>query len=121
MNILFALLQKCGDSALVGEVSSYLMAAVYRMFRLIYGANAKNQDGMFRVSRSLHCGYTDSLMSRSCSNAGALLEGEKLKGQKEAPTAEAPYVTTELLNKEYPLYATSLFNLIQHTEKKLEE
>lgn len=121
LNVLFGLLQRCADINLIGEVSAYLMAAVYRMFRLVYGANPKNQDGMFRIPRALHIGYAESEMAKSGANAAAILAGEKLKDQKEAAQASVPQITTESLNKDYPLYATSLFNLVQHTEKKLED
>lgn len=47
MNILFDLLQKSKNKALIQEVSSFLMLAVYRVFRVVYSANPKNQNGMF--------------------------------------------------------------------------
>ena len=42
LNILFAKLGECQNKGLVGEVSSYLMLAVYNMFRLLYCAGPKN-------------------------------------------------------------------------------
>ena len=43
LNILFDLLAKSACKPLVHEVSSFLMLAVYRMFRLVYSANPRNQ------------------------------------------------------------------------------
>lgn len=48
LHILFDLLQKCNNKALTTEVSSYLMLAVYAVFRQIYSANPKNPPLCFR-------------------------------------------------------------------------
>ena len=41
MNIIFDILQKSNHKNLTNEVSAYLMLSVYKMFRLLYSANAK--------------------------------------------------------------------------------
>lgn len=57
MNILFDLLQKSKNKALIQEVSSFLMLAVYRVFRVVYSANPKNQNGMFTVPKQVASHY----------------------------------------------------------------
>ena len=42
INILCDLLQKSKNKALIQEVSSFLMLAVYRVFRVVYSANPKD-------------------------------------------------------------------------------
>ena len=51
MNILFDLLQKARNKTLTAEVSSFLMLSVYRMFRLLYNANPKNQQSLFTLPK----------------------------------------------------------------------
>ncbi|MEF9853437.1 MAG: helix-turn-helix domain-containing protein [Hydrogenoanaerobacterium sp.] len=41
LNVLFDLLQSCGSKTLTTEISSFLMLAVYRMFRVVYSVNPK--------------------------------------------------------------------------------
>lgn len=119
-NILFNILQRAGDTELVTEVSSYLMSSVYKMFRLVYGANPKNQDALFRVKRSVYAGYADALMSRCEANASALLCGDRPKDSAVDGAPAVPLITTQSMSADYPQYATSLLNLIQHTEKKID-
>ena len=64
MNILFDLLQKSKNKALIQEVSSFLMLAVYRVFRVVYSANPKNQNGMSLCSGGY--GNIGSQCSGSC-------------------------------------------------------
>ena len=49
MNVVFDLLAKSGSKELTKQVSGYLMAAVYRMFRIIYSFCRKNNMKMFIV------------------------------------------------------------------------
>ena len=49
MNVVFDLLAKSGSKELTKQVSGYLMAAVYRMFRIIYSFCRKNNMNMFSV------------------------------------------------------------------------
>ena len=48
LDILYDKLQESRDKQLVVGVSSYLMLAVYKMFRLLYEASPKNVSGMFQ-------------------------------------------------------------------------
>lgn len=50
LNVLFAMLQQAQCRALTGEVSAYLMIAVYKMFRLLYLSNPKNAKSLDRKS-----------------------------------------------------------------------
>ena len=62
LNILFDLLQKSKNKALIQEVSSFLMLAVYRVFRVVYSANPKNQNGMFTVPKQVASHYAAAAM-----------------------------------------------------------
>lgn len=120
LNVLYDMLQNSKDKTLISEVSNYLMLAVYKMFRLVFAANPKNKNDMFRLSKATYSGYADAGMSVSEANAGALLVGESVKDKDSAVELGALEMTTESLSKNYPLYATSLLNLIQLSEKSVE-
>ena len=120
LNILFSKLAACPDKGLVSEVSAYLMLAVYNMFRLIYSAAPKNAESMFRVSRGRWQGYSAAAMSAAHANVKAALEGENMGSGPALKDTSCFAMTTESLSKEYPLYATSLFNLIKNSESRID-
>lgn len=120
LNILFDLLQKSRNKTLISEVSSFLMLAVYRMFRVVYAANPKNQSAMFTVPRQVASGYASAAMTVAEAKAQAVASGEVLAGQEELENVEGLAVTTESLNQAYPMFASSLLNLIQTTESRIE-
>lgn len=119
LNILFDLLARAGNKALTGEVSSFLMLAVYRMFRVVYSANAKNQDSMFGVPRHCAGAYTDAAMQITMGNAASIAMGHPVPGMEPIKDAEALSVSTDLLSQNYPLFTSSLLNLIQHSEARI--
>ena len=63
LDILYDKLQESRDKQLVVGVSSYLMLAVYKMFRLLYEASPKNVSGMFRVGSARWDRSADAAMS----------------------------------------------------------
>ncbi|MEG2022194.1 MAG: helix-turn-helix transcriptional regulator, partial [Oscillospiraceae bacterium] len=116
LNILYDKLNGCPDKVLVGEVSSFLMLAVYKMFRLLYTAGPKNASNMFGVKASLYPGYSSAAMDMAEANVKAVLKGEDIGKGPALKDVSAFAMTTESLSKEYPLYATSLLNLIRTSE-----
>ncbi len=121
LNILFDLLQRQNSKALISEISNYLMLAVYRMFRIIYSSNPKNQAGMFTVSKHLCAGYCDASMRLCEVNAEAVALGMESASQPAADQGDPVVVTTETLSQNYPLFASSLFNLIKNAEKQIDQ
>lgn len=119
LNILYDKLNACPDKALVGEISAYLMMAVYKMFRLVYRSAPKNAASMFSVPESLWRGYSGGAMSVAEANVAAILKGEDLGAGSQLKDTSAFAMTTESITKEYPLYATSLFNLIKTSEQRI--
>ena len=118
LNILYDKLNRNPDRALVSEISAYLMLAVYKMFRLLYSAGPRNAPGLFGVKRSVYTGYSDAAMHVAEANAQAIVNGEDgEKGALRDPAAFA--MSTETLSRDYPLYASSLFNLIKTSEDRI--
>ncbi len=119
LNVLFDLLQRANNKSLTGEVSSFLMLAVYRMFRVVYAAHPKNQDAMFTVPRRVADQYAGAMMQVHSANAQALVGGQPLDGQEPLRSSEELALTTDVINERYPMCASSLFNLVQNSEDKM--
>lgn len=119
LNILYDLLAKSGCKSLVGEVSSFLMLAVYRMFRLVYSANSKNQSAMFTIPEGVSQQYSDAAMQICAANAASIAMGEPVHDLDAIVNVDKLSVTTEMLSEEYPLFASSLLNLIQNSESRI--
>ena len=120
LNILYDKLNSCPDKGLVSEISAYLMIAVYKMFRLLYNAGPKNASSLFGVRKSVYSGYADAAMHVAVANVEAILSGEDIGTGSSVKDTSAFSMTTEKLSKEYPLYATSLFNLIKTSEGRID-
>lgn len=119
LNILFDLLSKAECESLTKEVSSFIMLSVYRMFRLIYSVYPKNQAGMFAVPDTVARQYADGSMQISEANAYSIANGQVLPGLEKISNPEVLSITTQSLSKDYPLFSSSLLNLISNTEKNM--
>ncbi len=118
LNILFDKLGDCKDKGLVTEVSAYLMLAVYKIFRLLYSAQPKNTASLFSLTPGRWQGYTDAAMHVAQANVEGILCGED--AQDTNALRQSLSMTSESLGKDYPLYATSLLNLIKTSEARVE-
>jgi len=120
LHIIFDLLGKINNKSLTGEVSSFLMLAVYRMFRVVYSVNSKNEEAVFTIPKSVANSYANAKMTVKEANASAVSMGVKLKGLTPVSKREEPIpLNTERINEEYPQLSSSLFNLIQNSENLL--
>ncbi len=122
LNVLYSRVSACQDKTLITEMSAYLMLAVYKMFRAVYGANPHNAQSLFSISPNLWDGYASAAMVRAESTVKALLCGEDPVHGGEGVKDLAPLnMTTQSLSKEYPLYAPSLLNLVKSSETRIEK
>ncbi len=122
LNILYAKIGECQDKGLVTEVSAFLMLAVYKVFRLLYSAEPHNARNMFSVQPLLWEGYSDAAMQVAEANVKTILAGEDPAGNGGGLKSTAPLaMTTESLSREYPLYASSLLNLVKTSEGRIEK
>ncbi|WP_040196681.1 helix-turn-helix domain-containing protein [Candidatus Soleaferrea massiliensis] len=119
LNILFDLMQRCNNKALTTEMSAYLMLAVYRMFRILYCANPKNQRNLFTIPSQFSAGYTAAAMQFCASDAQAVADSLSFKEKAPSESLQGLAMTTESLSKDYPLFASSLLNLLQNAEHKV--
>jgi transcriptional regulator with XRE-family HTH domain len=117
LHILFDILAKAGNRALTMEVSKFLMVAVYRMFRIVYSMEPKNQEGMFSVPKTLFFGYASACMQMSEANAVAISGAQR--NANPSGTEPPMIMNAQYISEHYPLFATSLFNLIKNAESHM--
>lgn len=110
VTVLFDLLQRYDSKELTAEVSAYLNLAVYTVFRELYGAEPRNPQSLFAVPGHLFPPMVNGALGIAAARLGHLAK---------SIGAEAPTVTAEALSKTYPLFASSLFNLIKNAEARL--
>ena len=120
LNVIYDLLQKSKNKHLISELSAYFMVCVYQIFRLLYSANPKNPQGIFRVPARLSHGWAAAAMSIAEANADSLAHGEHLGDIEGLEDADILAMTPETLKQEYPYFQQSLFNLIQRAEARME-
>ncbi len=119
LNILFDLLQRVDNSDLTNQISLYQMISVYKIFRILYSANPDNPSGFFSVSENYFRGFSDAALSIIEDNISALVNGKRIDNMKSVSDVEELRMSFESLNKEYPLFASSLMNLIRSAEKAM--
>lgn len=119
LNIIFDLLNRSGSRSLVTEISDFLMLSVYRAFRILHGANEKNQPAMFKLNRLTAHPYSAAMMQVCQANAEQIAAGKPAEGMDPITHPEALALSTESLSRDYPLFATSLLNLVTNAEKRV--
>ncbi len=119
LHIIFDLLQRCNNKALTTEVSAYLTLAVYAVFRQLYAANPKNPTAMFSVPDYLFPAALSGELSRTAARIGHLSAGNTVDGEPGLKAEEAPIIVPDALSGEYPLFASSLLNLLRNAETRL--
>ncbi len=119
MNIVYGILQKLGNKSLTAEISAYLSLAVYKVFRALYSANVRNPQGLFAVPLRQGAARSSAAQEIALGNAECLLAGEKTEGMEPIGKGAAPVLSPEKISDEYPLFASSLFNLIQNSENRM--
>ncbi|MEG1181696.1 MAG: hypothetical protein RSD39_06675 [Oscillospiraceae bacterium] len=72
---------------------------------------------MFSIPGQLFQGYSDAAMLSSDARISAMLSDESINGIENVTGTEKLLLTTESIAAEYPLLASSLFNLIQQAER----
>ena len=116
LNVLYAKVGQCHNKILVTEISAYLMMAVYKMFRMLYAAEPHNAQSMFRVDEQRWTGYSEAVMHMAEANVGAVLKGAEVHGAEGLKDVSPLSMTTESLTREFPLYTSSLLNLVKTSE-----
>ncbi len=117
IHIVFGLLKKINSESLTGQISLYLSSAVYKTFRTLYSSCPKSPQGIFELDSRMSGATIESTMAISAAKSRYLLSGETIDGMEGVKKDSIPTITPEILSKDFPQYAPSLFDLIRNTEK----
>ena len=120
VTVLFSLVQKTKSATVLKEVSNYLMLAVYKMFRIVYSANPKNDQHFFTVPEIISSGSASAAMSVCEVNAAAAAKGVAVNGGDVAVETDETLITANSLAEEYPGSASSLLNVIKNSEARMQ-
>ncbi len=112
VNLLFGLLQRYDNKELTGEVTTYLNLAIYTMFRTLYAADKRNSAALFSVPRELYQPAVTGTMALCAARVKAM-------APKALSTEQVPVLLPGELAKVYPLFASSMLNLLKNAESKI--
>jgi transcriptional regulator with XRE-family HTH domain len=118
--VLYSLAQKTESGSLMNEMSAYLMLAVYKMFRVIYSSNPKNDKRFFTVPETVSANMSDAAMAVCEANARAAAGGVPLGGGDVVVTSDETFITTGSLSEEYSALSSSLLNIIKNSEARIQ-
>lgn len=116
LNIVFSQLERIGNSKLTKAMSLYLMMDIYLAFRMLYELNPKNLSTLFVVDKARYPYLADAQRLLQRADLSQLM----LQLSKELPQ-EKTLLSTEQLQENYPLFTSSLLNLIKNVEVTLEQ
>ncbi|HEX2939127.1 MAG TPA: helix-turn-helix transcriptional regulator [Ruminiclostridium sp.] len=119
LNIVFSMLQDANSRELTTEVSDYLMTAVYKMFRELYSAYPKNPEGLFAAGKPVFSALSSASMEISEMKVRCIAQGIEADGITPLESAEALALNPEKIAEKYPLFASSLSNLIKSVEIRM--
>lgn len=109
VNMLYSLLSKSGSESLFKSISSYLMSAVYKSFRIVYSANPKNDRNLFSLDECMYCSAATSSM--------LLCEAEALSAAASAEIdRDALALSSASLSEQYGAGAAAMMNIVKNSE-----
>lgn len=121
LNIVFDMLSKGSNDTLTREVSNILMSAVYKVFRKLHSVSSKNLSTMFSVSKVRYAPLCDSLINIAESKLDSVVTGVDMGSLSPIANRDAFEMSTKSLSEDYPLYYSSLQNLISNVESSIEK
>ena len=107
--IIYDLLAQMGSKRLTNAVSNYLMCAEYQMFRTIYCADKNNTQTMFALDRNRYKNLTAASMLVDMERMEGIIEREKISLS----------LSPDIISSYFDKGASSLFNLIQFSERNV--
>ena len=96
------------------------MLSIYKMFRIIYSANPKNDKRFFTVHEAVSDGASAAAMSICEANANAAAKGVSMNGGDVVKVSDKTVITTNSLSIEYASYSSSILNIIKNSEARIQ-
>lgn len=119
LNVLFSLIQKTGSNTIMKAVSSYMMLAIYKMFRIVYSSNPKNDQRFFTIPEIAASGSASAAMAMCEAEASAAAKGVVFGENDIALESDSNVITASTLSEEYAGSASSLLNVVKNSEARI--
>lgn len=116
-SILLDILGKTGDKELIAQVSAFLSAAVYKVYRYVYLIAEKHSDAMFPIQSSVFSELCDAEMKLR----EYQLRSFAVKNAESKVPLEFPDISIDALTKDYPTLAPALFSALHNVSQELEK
>lgn len=111
IEVVFSLLLKAKNIKLAKYVSSYLLTAVYRAYRLLYSAGGANDENCFAVPFEEVSGVCAAQMS---------LDDIRAKNAARDGTADER-INNARIEREFPKQSNALFSIVTNVERDLQK
>ena len=108
-SVIFDMLAQIGSKKLTNAVSNYIMSSEYQIFRRIYSTEAGNSQTIFSVDINRYRNLCSAAMILDLEIIDEIIENEKLTLR----------LSPDLISIYFDKSATSLFNLIQYSERNI--
>ncbi len=119
LNVLFSLIQKTGSNTIMKAVSSYMMLAIYKMFRIVYSSNEKNDQRFFTIPEIAASGSASAAMAMCEAEASAAAKGVVFGENDIAHESDSNIITASTLSEKYAGSASSLLNVVKNSEARI--
>lgn len=119
LNVLFSLIQKTGSNTIMKAVSLYMMLAIYKMFRIVYSSNTKNDQRFFTIPEIAASGSASAAMAMCEAEASAAAKGVTFGENDIALESDNNIITASTLSEEYAGSASSLLNVVKNSEARI--
>lgn len=116
ISVLFDQLGQLHDSRFTLAVATFLNMAVYRGFRMVY-PSPKNGPQLMSQSRMYTQAKADAIMRVAECEANEF--SDLYAQQKE--DSPLPVLTNDLLEEQYPKYASSVLNILKNSEEQMHD
>ena len=121
VHILFRLLHSCGHAQLTEEATRALSVLLYSLFRGMCAKGDRTSDTLFSFPETPFYPLSTAAISRSVARVASLAQGFSVQDQPGLPDGATPFLSEDLLRRDFPFFASSLSRLFQDAEKALQE
>ncbi len=111
LEVIFSLLIKTKNQKLAKAVSSYLLTATYRAYRMVYSTGGENDENCFAVPSAASSGKTAAKLA---------LDDVAAKDAMEEGTSDER-ITNSRIEREFPRQSAALFSVVSNVERELEK
>lgn len=112
VSVIMDVLTRINNKTLTNEVSSYLSVSVYKVFRMLYNANSENPQSFFGENEQEFIFMSDAAINSSLAKTAKILSDDDV-------AKSVPSLDQESVKRDYPVFSSSLYNLLQNTENKI--